>query len=79
MDWRERISVNPRICHGSPCIKGTRIMVWIASDNLAGGVSPEVILREYPSLVAEDLQAAHAYAAEIVREEEVLLPKAASA
>ena len=68
MDWRERISVDPQICHGKACIKGTRIMVSIVLDNLAAGVSIEEILKSYPSLSPEDIQAAIAYAAELARE-----------
>lgn len=73
MDWRERISVDPRICHGKACIKGTRIMVSIILDNLAAGVSTEEILKSYPSLSSEDIQAAIAYAAELARERVVMV------
>ena len=73
MDWRERISVDPRICHGKACIKGTRIMVSIILDNLAAGVSTEEILKSYPSLSSEDIQAAMAYAAELARERVVMV------
>ena len=58
MDWQERISVDPLVCHGKACIKGTRIMVSVVLDNLAAGVSPEEILRSYPSLSPQDVQAA---------------------
>ncbi len=68
MDWRERISVDPLVCHGKACITGTRIMVSVILDNLAAGVSPEEILESYPSLNSEDIQAAIAYAAELARE-----------
>lgn len=68
MDWRERISVDPSVCHGKACIKGTRIMVSVILDNLAAGVSEEEILKSYPSLTPEDIQAAIAYAAELARE-----------
>lgn len=64
MDWQERISIDPRICHGKTCIKGTRIMVSVVLDNLAAGVSTEEILKSYPSLSQEDIQAAIAYASE---------------
>ena len=63
MNWQDRISVDPNICHGKPCIKGTRIMVTAILDNLAGGVSMYEILRNYPTLRAEDIQAALGYAA----------------
>ena len=67
-DWRERISIDPNVCHGKPCIKGTRIMVWIIVDYLANGDSVEEVLAAYPSLIREDVQAALAYAAEMTRE-----------
>jgi uncharacterized protein (DUF433 family) len=68
MDWRERISVDPAVCHGKACIKGTRIMVSIILDNLAAGLSEDDIIKEYPSLAREDILAAIAYAAELARE-----------
>ena len=67
-DWRDRISIDPNVCHGKPCIKGTRIMVWIIVDYLANGDSVEEVLTAYPSLTREDVQAALAYAAEMTRE-----------
>lgn len=68
MEWQNRISVDPQICHGKACIKGTRIMVSVIMDNLAAGVTQEEILQSYPSLTAEDLKAALTYAAELTRE-----------
>jgi uncharacterized protein (DUF433 family) len=68
MEWRNRISVNPLVCHGKACIKGTRVMVSIILDNLAADVSAAEILQSYPSLTAEDIKAAISYAAEIARE-----------
>lgn len=73
MDWRERITVDPLVCHGKACIKGTRIMVSIILDNLAEGVSETEILKSYPSLKPEDIKAAISYAAEISRERLVSL------
>lgn len=67
-DWRERISIDPNVCHGKPCIKGTRIMVWIVVDYLANGDSVEEVLAAFPSLTREDVQAALSYAAEMTRE-----------
>jgi len=67
-DWKERISIDPNICHGKPCIKGTRIMVWIIVSCLANGDSTETILEAYPGLKQEDIRAALAYAAEMTRE-----------
>jgi uncharacterized protein (DUF433 family) len=74
MDWRERITVDPAICHGQACIKGTRIMASVVLDNLAAGATTDEVLRSYPSLSAEDVQATIAYAAELARERFVRLP-----
>lgn len=73
MNWKERIAVDPLICHGKACIKGTRIMVSVILDNLANDVTEEEILRSYPSLTADDIKAALAYAAELSRERLVAL------
>jgi uncharacterized protein (DUF433 family) len=64
-----RISVDPEVCHGQACIKGTRIMVSIVLDCLAAGMSEQAILDEYPTLTAEDIRAAMAYAALLAREQ----------
>ena len=68
MKWQEYITVDPVVCHGKACIKGTRIMVSVILDNLAAGLTPEEIIASYPSLTREAIQAAIAYAAELVRE-----------
>ena len=68
MNWRERISADPEICHGRVCIKGTRVMVSVILDNLAAGETAEDILKGYPTLQREDIRAALAYAAELTRE-----------
>ena len=47
MNWRERIHVDPKICHGKACIKGTRVMVAVVLDNLATGEDPVDIMRGY--------------------------------
>lgn len=73
MTWRDRITVDPQVCHGKACIKGTRVMVSVILDNLADGESRADILRSYPSLADEDLDAAIAYAAELARERVVSL------
>ncbi len=72
MDWRNRISTDPAICHGKACIKGTRIMVSVVLDNLAAGQSINDILRLYPTLHKDDVIAAISYAAELARERVVL-------
>ena len=63
MNWRDRISVDTNVCHGKACIKGTRIMVSVVLDNLAAGESVEAILRSYPTLKQDDIQAALGYRA----------------
>jgi len=68
MDWKERITVDPLLCHGKACITGTRIMVSVILDNLADGVREKEILKSYPSLTSDDIKAAIAYAAELSRE-----------
>ena len=68
MDLTEGITVDPEICHGKACIKGTRIMVTVILDNLAAGVDREEILASYPSLTDEDIRASIAYAAELAKE-----------
>jgi uncharacterized protein (DUF433 family) len=68
MDWRERITTNPNICHGTACIRGTRIPVSVVLDNIAAGLPEGEILRSYPTLAAEDILAAVGYAAELARE-----------
>lgn len=75
MNWQDRISVDPAICHGKACIKGTRIMVSVILDNLAAGETPQRILQGYPTLQPDDIQAALGYAAEMVRERIVKLPE----
>ena len=69
-DWRKRVSVDPRICHGKPCIKGTRIMVSILLDYLRAGESRDEILRQYRTLKDEDIDAALSYAAWFAHEED---------
>ena len=59
----ERISINPNICFGKPCIKGTRITVYDLLEYLAGGMSEPEILRDFPSLTTDDVRAALEFAA----------------
>ena len=72
MTWSDRISRDPTVCHGKPCIRGTRIMVSVVLDNLATGVTPDEIVAEYPPLTIADVRAAVAYAADLAREEELV-------
>ena len=75
-DWRSRISINPEVCFGRPCIRGTRIWVSLIVDNLAEGVSEAELLEAYPQLVPEDIRAALSYAAELTRVRFVDIPLA---
>ena len=68
IDWRTRISIDPNICHGKACVRGTRIMVSVILDNLAAGESTAAILASYPSLQQEDISAALAYASDLAHE-----------
>jgi len=68
----QRISVDPNICHGKPCLKGTRIMLSVVLDSLAEGSTREEILADYPTLGQQDIQAALVYAAELAREEDLI-------
>jgi len=67
MTWQERITVDPAVCHGKACIRGTRVMVSVILDNLAAGEPVEEIMRGY-HVEREDVQAAVQYAAELARE-----------
>jgi uncharacterized protein (DUF433 family) len=69
MDWRGRIVSDPGILVGKPTIKGTRISVDLILGWLANGWSVEDILAYYPHIAREDVQAAIAFAAEMLREE----------
>lgn len=73
-NWREHISVNPAVCHGKACVRGTRIMASVVLDNLAAGMESAAILASYPSLRSADLEAVLAYAAELAREGVMSLP-----
>jgi len=70
----ERISINPNICFGKPCIKGTRIWVSLILDLLSEDVTIEEILKDYPSLTKKDIHAAIAYGSEMSRERYVEIP-----
>ena len=74
-DWKERVSIDPQIHHGDPCIRGTRIPVSIIVGSIADGLSLEEVREAYPQVSAEDIRAALAYAAEVLRTE-VILPMA---
>ena len=73
-EWQDRISINPAVCHGKACIRGTRVMVSVILDNLAAGVPRDEILESYPVITESDIHAALAYAAELAREGTAELP-----
>ncbi len=63
-----RVSVDPNVCFGKPCIRGTRIWISLILDNLSDGVSESELLAAFPQLVQEDIRAALAYGAAATRE-----------
>ena len=67
-DWKSRISIKSSVCHGRPCVKGTRIWVSLILDLLASGNTIDEIQNEYPQIQKEDIQACIAYGAEAARE-----------
>lgn len=70
-DLLDRISVDPTVCHGQPCIKGTRIMVYVVLELLESGVTPERIIKEYyPQVSKQDVDACLHYAASLIRDAE---------
>lgn len=79
MNWRDRITTDPHVCHGRACIKGTRVMASVILDNLAEGLPAAEILKSYPTLTAEDVLAAVAYAAELARDRVIPLTPRESA
>ncbi|MBI1989158.1 MAG: DUF433 domain-containing protein [Betaproteobacteria bacterium] len=70
----QRIRIDPNICFGKPCIRGTRIWVSLILDQLAAGATPEDVLSNYPHLTREDILAAIAYGAEAARERVIPVP-----
>ena len=74
----ERITINPNVCHGQACIKGTRTPVHLILRMLANGDTIEELLAEYPSLTREDILACLAYAAALAEEQVTPLEALAS-
>lgn len=72
--WQDRIVIDPKVCHGRPCIRGTRVWISLIVDNLADGATEEEILAAYPALKPADIRAALAFAAEMTRERYVEIP-----
>jgi uncharacterized protein (DUF433 family) len=75
INWQNFIVIDPEIHHGEPCIKGTRVPVAILVGSIADGMTIEQVIQEYPQLHREAVQAALAYAADVVRQD-ILLPLA---
>ena len=73
--WQDYVSIDPEIHHGEPCITGTRVPVAIIIGSIADGMTTDEVIKEYPQLNHETVQAALAYAADVVRQE-ILLPLA---
>jgi len=73
-NWQDHITVDPNICHGKACFRGTRILVSAVLDNIAAGETHETVLRSYPTLDPESINAAIAYAADLARERVISLP-----
>ena len=71
MSWQDRIVVDPAILAGKPIIKGTRLAVELIIDHLAQGWPESEILRNYPGLTQEDIQACLGYASDLLRAERV--------
>ena len=65
----ERITIDPVICHGQPCIRGTRVLVTVVLDALAAGLGPDEIVAHHPSLTSGDVRAAAAYGAWLAKQE----------
>lgn len=68
----DRISIDPHICSGKPCIRGTRIMVTNILGLIAGGYSNDQVLQTYPELTREDVASALDYASHVIDEDKVI-------
>lgn len=73
-NWRDHITVDPEICHGKACFRGTRVLVSAILDNIAAGEPQDAVLKSYPSLTRDSFYAAIAYAADLAKERVVALP-----
>lgn len=65
----ERISIDPAVCHGQPCIRGTRVLVTVLLDALASGMATAEIVEHYPYIAEDDVRAAAAYGAWLAKQE----------
>jgi uncharacterized protein (DUF433 family) len=75
INWKNFVTSDPKIHHGEPCIKGTRVPVAILVGSVADGMTIEEVVKEYPQITSEAVRAALAYAADVLRQE-ILLPLA---
>ena len=71
MDWHSRIAIDPKVLVGKPVIRGTRISVEFVVDLLAAGWTHEQLLESCPHIAEQDIRACLAYAAELLREEQI--------
>jgi uncharacterized protein (DUF433 family) len=74
MRWQDHICVDPQVVHGKACVRGTRIPVAVVLANLAAGLTADEIIRSYPSLTPEAIQATLAYAADLAQDRVLRLP-----
>jgi uncharacterized protein (DUF433 family) len=72
MNWRDRISIDPKINHGRPCIKGTRVPVSVIVGSIAEGHTPERVIESWPQLTAEDIKAALKFAAAVASDADAM-------
>ena len=72
MKFPDRIEAKPKVMMGKPCVKGTRIPVYLLLEKMAAGESFETLLAAYPQLTTDDLRACLAYAAALAADEVVL-------
>jgi uncharacterized protein (DUF433 family) len=75
MKWQDRISIDPGVCHGKACIKGTRVMAGVVLANVAAGETFESIMSGY-HITREDIQAALYFAADLAQDRYIPLPEA---
>ena len=74
MNWRDHITVDPMVCHGQACVRGTRITASVVLDNLAAGLPMTEIMASYPGLTEAGIRATLAYAADLATERVLALP-----
>ncbi len=75
VDFHKHIIADPLVCHGQPCVKGTRIPVSVILGSLGAGTSHEEIIEEYPPITGADISACLAFAAELADYTVVDIPR----